>query len=125
VQLHNSITIEKCLYYRIDIFDVYITVIIELGNGFVTMTKILKDRILKQLNDRFPQIKRISKGHSTRQLEILVSECTEKKFKFLVWIESANLSDKSEPYTQETLKKTIIEFPEQYQKRRKEYLMSL
>jgi hypothetical protein len=92
------------------------------------MTKIYKITMLKQLRDRFPEIKQISKIDSPPKLVIhtegpILKEGTEKaqKTEFSLFVACVHQRDKAEPYTQETLDKAISEYPELY----KEHLLYL
>jgi len=85
------------------------------------MTKIYKIAMLKQLRERFPEIKQISKIDSPPKLVIhtespILKEGTPEahKIKFSLFVGCVHPGDSAEPYTHETLDKAISEYPELY-----------
>jgi hypothetical protein len=92
-----------------------------------TMVKILKAIMFARLFDNFPEIKRLDKDKSTRQLVIRSKSppyktknegVEEEVFRIMaIKIECANPEDRTEPYTQETLSKALQEYHACYQQK--------
>jgi hypothetical protein len=85
------------------------------------MTKILKAVMFTRLFDKFPQITKISKNKHTHQLTIFSWSPTLQEgtidahnVSILVIVDPANIHDKAEPYTQETLDLALDIFPREY-----------
>jgi hypothetical protein len=90
------------------------------------MTKIIKCVMFTRLYDLFPQVKDLKKSGYPVKLIIEVTgtdktdDGKDKFYWFSLEIESAS-KDREEPYTQETLEKAIIEFPQLFKDRLDRY----